>query len=217
MPPPLRVLVTGFEPFGGSAVNPSQQLIERLGADGVPGLDIATALLPVSGRAAASTLREALARTTPGAVVCLGEDGRRGTIAIERVALNLRDYRLPDNDGTIIEDQPVIADGPAARFATLPVRAIRDAINAADVPVQLSLSAGAFLCNEMLYVLLDELERTGNGAIGGFIHVPRLPEQCGPRDTDAPGAGAPDARAPSMPLETSLRGVTAALSVLVDS
>ena len=204
MTPPLRVLVTGFEPFGGSAVNPSEQLIEQLGASGVPGLDIATALLPVSGRAASTALLEAVAHTRPAAVVCLGEHGKRRTIAIERVALNLRDYRLPDNEGLIVEDEPVVAGGPAAHFSTLPVRAMREAVEAVDVPVHLSLSAGTFLCNEVLYVLLHELDRIAGSVLGGFIHVPRLPEQ------QASHGG----KAPSMPLATTLRGVTAALSTL---
>jgi pyroglutamyl-peptidase len=123
-------------------------------------------------------------------------------LSIERVALNLLDYTIPDNSGAQVKDEPIVPDGPAAYFISLPVREIRDAVQAAGVPAELSLSAGAFLCNQVLYTLLHHISVNKLPIKAGFIHMPALPEQV----IDRP------ASVPSMSMETMVRGVRAAIN-----
>jgi pyroglutamyl-peptidase len=165
-----RVLVTGFEPFDGSTVNPSQQLVEALSGD------LAKALLPVSYARAADELRRAIAETEPDVVICFGQaDGRTG-ISVERFAHNLDEATTTDNDAVAGSGAPIDAHGPAAYSSTLPVDEIVAALRARGIPAAPSRDAGGFLCNHVFYVLMGELEGRP-GARGGFIHVPLLPEQ----------------------------------------
>lgn len=194
----MRILLTGFEPFGGSALNPSQQVVEQLaGKTTVQGL-----VLPVDGQQAPQVLLRAVDSFRPQAVVCLGEASRRAVISIERVAINLLDYRIADNTGQIVTDLPVVPGGPAAHFVTLPVREMLRAVQAAGVPAELSLSAGAYLCNQVLYTVLHHL--AGSSVLAGFVHLPALPEQ----------VAAGSERMPSMSLEADLRAVRAILAVI---
>ena len=201
---PLRLLITGFEPFGGSTLNPSEQAVAALAQDPPPGLTITAAVLPVDRENGPAALLAALAAAQPQAVICLGEASRRPAISLERVALNLMDYRIPDNLGQTVTDEPIVPEGPAAYFSTLPLRAMLGAMLAAGVPAELSLSAGAYLCNQVMYTLLHHLAQTGQNIPAGFIHLPALPQQA---------ASAPVPYA-SMSLETTLTGLRAALSVL---
>lgn len=180
----MKVLITGFEPFGGSAVNPSQQLVDAL--DG----DVAKALLPVSYARAAGALRDAIAEHEPDVVICFGQaDGRTG-ISIERFAHNLDEATTTDNDEAPGSGAPIDPDGPAAYASSLPVDDIVAALRAEGIPAQPSRDAGGFLCNHVFYVLMRTL---GQSARGGFVHVPLLPEQALDKD------------AASMPLETLVR------------
>jgi pyroglutamyl-peptidase len=200
----MKLLLTGFEPFGGQTVNPSGRVVETLATHAIPGVDLHTAILPVDGERGPTTLLDAYQSTQPDAVICLGEAGRRMRISIERVAINLLDYRLPDNAGRQITDEPIIADGPAAYFCTLPVRALYQAVLDAGVPAELSLSAGTFLCNQVTYTLLHHLATHGRRCPAGFIHLPFLPEQ-------ATRESWPVA---SMSLDTMIRGLMAAIAAL---
>jgi pyroglutamyl-peptidase len=173
-----RVLVTGFEPFGGGTTNPSQRLVESL--DG----DIATALLPVSYARAADDLRRAVREARPDVVLCFGQaDGRTG-ISVERFAHNLDEATTTDNDSSSGSGTAIEPAGPAACASTLPVDEIVAALRVAGIPAQPSRDAGGFLCNHVFYVLLRLLEQERPDAIGGFVHVPLLPEQA--LDQDAP-------------------------------
>lgn len=200
------ILVTGFEPFGGSATNPSQQVALGLDRQTIGDCAIASAILPVDRLGGPQALIAAIDRHMPAAVVCLGEAARRPAVSIERVAINLMDYRIPDNLGEQVTDAPVAADGPDAYFSTLPVRAMYTAILAAGIPVELSLSAGAFLCNQVFYTGRHYVSSRMLAVPLGFIHLPALPEQ-------AALAPAPYA---SMSLETSQRAIRVALEVLAD-
>jgi pyroglutamyl-peptidase len=165
-----RVLATGFEPFGGSTVNPSQQLVEALDRD------IATALLPVSYARAADALREAVRAAEPDVVICFGQaDGRTG-ISIERFAHNLDEATTTDNDTAPGSGTPIDPGGPAAYASTLPVDELVAALRAEGIPAAPSRDAGGFLCNHVFYVLMGLLQARPQ-AIGGFVHVPLLPEQ----------------------------------------
>jgi pyroglutamyl-peptidase len=166
-----RVLATGFEPFGGSTVNPSQQLVRALGDA------ITTAILPVSYARAADALRRAVRETEPDVVVCFGQaDGRTG-ISIERFAHNLDEATTTDNDATPGSGTAIDASGPAAYASTLPVDALVGALRAEGIPTAPSRDAGGFLCNHVFYVLMGLLEAERPQAIGGFVHLPLLPEQ----------------------------------------
>ncbi len=200
----MTLLLTGFEPFGGSDVNPSEQAARALDGETVGGRRITTAILPVDRARGPECLLAAIQQHRPDAVVCLGLAAGRAVISVERVAVNLLDFTIPDNAGNQTVDQPITPGGPAAYFATLPVRAMVEAMRAAGVPAELSLSAGTFLCNQVMYTLLHAAAQEGLTRPGGFIHLPALPEQ-------AARAAAP---LPSMTLETILRGLRAALAVI---
>lgn len=201
---PTRVLVTGFEPFAGSRVNPSAEVASRLAGTAIAGIELSIEILPVVGVTAGKRLLAAIGRTRPDAVVLLGEHGESPAIHLERVALNLRDYRIPDNAGKVVTDRPIVAGGPDAIFATLPLRKMLAAVVGAGIPGVLSNSAGTFLCNEVLYVALHHLRSSRRPVPCGFIHVPSLPEQA---------VGSPRPR-PSMDAATTTRGVAAAIACL---
>lgn len=207
VPRRLVILVTGFEPFGGSDLNPSREVLPLLAAATIRGVDLRTAVLPVVGgsgrRAAPALLAAAVRRHEPSVLLCLGETGSRGEISIERVAINLRDYRIPDNAGRIVRDRPIVRNGPSALMTTLPVRRLLEAIRSTGAPCELSLSAGAFLCNEIMYHAL-RISRRGHIRAAGFIHLPRLPEQRPHRRRNAP----------SLSLERSRRALLAAIAAL---
>ncbi len=199
----MRVLLTGFAPFEGSARNPSQDVVRMLADDPPPGLLPATAVLPVSYAGALPALRAAIARAAPDVLLAIGLAGGRPHISVERIAINIDDARIPDNDGARRVDSPVIPGGPAAYFATVPIKAITAAIRAAGIPVLVSQSAGTFLCNHVFYHACHIAAASRPGMRVGFLHLPFLPEQV----CDRP-------EAPSMALATQLAGVRAALAAL---
>jgi pyroglutamyl-peptidase len=203
----MKLLLTGFEPFGGSSVNPSQEIVRALAGRHFPGVEIATALLPVDSERGPAEALLAVQTCRPDAVLSLGQANGRAVLSIERVALNLADYAMPDNAGTRAADQPVVTGGPAAYFVTLPVRALLAAVRAANIPAELSLSAGTFLCNQVLYAVLHHIAASGVPTRAGFIHVPSLPEQVANRPENS-------SRIPSMSLETMIAGVSAAITAI---
>lgn len=200
----MQLLLTGFEPFGGSEINPSEQVARALDGQAAGAYTICAEILPVDRQRGPERLLAAVTRLQPDAVICLGEASGRAVVSLERVAINLLDYRIADNAGNQVVDQPVVDGGPAAYFATLPLRAILPAVLEAGVPAEVSLSAGTFLCNQVMYTLLHHLAHHSPGVPAGFIHLPALPEQAAQA-----GKGAP-----SMSLETSLRAVRAAIAAM---
>ena len=183
------ILVTGFEPFGGSSENPSAVLAERLLASGHPDATVVGAVLPVIGGTGAGSARHLLDRLIdehrPDAVVCLGEAHLRGEVSVERIAVNLRDYRIADNAGVSAANEPVVPGSPDAWFTTLPVDAMVAGLRAAGIPAGRSLSAGTFLCNEVMFHALDHARRGGSAMLAGFVHLPQLESQHRVRPVDA--------------------------------
>jgi pyroglutamyl-peptidase len=163
-----RLLITAFEPFGGHEVNASWEAVKLL-AD-----DYDTRLLPCVFGAATDALWKAVEQVEPDVVLCTGLADDRAEISIERVAINLDDARIPDNAGAQPVDRPIVAHGPAAYFATIPVKACLAAVEAAGAPVGLSNSAGTFVCNHVLYGLLHGAAIRRPGLRGGFVHVPDM-------------------------------------------
>lgn len=205
---PLTVLLTGFEPFGGSATNPSQKLVERLAGRTIAGARVHAAVLPVVGGTGAGSAWAALAaeleRCRPDAAIAFGEAHTRGAVSLERLAINLRDDRIPDNAGVQLCDSPIVPGGPDALLATLPLRAMHSAVAQAGLPVELSTTAGTFLCNEAMYRLLLHARLHGWPARAGFVHLPQTPEQHATRPTHS---------AP-MPVEGMVRAVECMMEAL---
>ena len=191
-----KVLLTGFEPFGKATQNPSGEIVKQISGD-----NIVTAVLPVAYAQSAQRLLELIAEHNPDAVICLGQAEGRTQITPERIAVNLDDARLADNDGVTRTDQPIVVDGPVAYESTLPIKEFVTAITAAGIPAAVSLSAGAFLCNHIFYVAQDRLKDTK--VRSGFVHVPLMDEQAG----EFPGL-------PTMPLDQMVTAVRIMLEVL---
>ncbi|HML10931.1 MAG TPA: pyroglutamyl-peptidase I [Stellaceae bacterium] len=199
----MKALVTGFEPFDGDRVNPSFEALRllppRLGA-----LEVAHAVLPVVFGAALPALRASIAATAPDVVLCLGLAGGRSELSLERVAINIDDARIPDNAGNQPIDRPVVASGPAAYFATLPIKAAVVALRQAGLPAAVSNTAGTFLCNHVFYGLMHEAASGIRPFRGGFLHVPYLPSQAARQ----PGT-------PSMALKQIVEGIEIILATAV--
>lgn len=192
----MAILITAFAPFGGDALNASQEILKTL-PDVLGGVRLEKRLLPVSFRSAPQLALEAAERLRPEAIVCLGQAAGRDAVTPERVAVNLMDAAMPDNDGFQPVDEPVIPNAPAAYFSTLPVKAMAEAMRRLDVPARLSNTAGTYVCNALMYAMLHRAGKTPCG----FIHVPYLTEQ-GKEKT------------PSLSKESVLRGITACLQTL---
>ncbi len=168
-----RLLITGFDPFGGNAVNPAWQAVKEL-PDTVAGFSLCKLEIPtVFGLAAERVLARA-AEFRPDVILCVGLAGGRSAVTPERIAVNIRDARIPDNAGNQPRGQRCCPQGPAAYFATVPVEAMARAIREAGLPGMVSNSAGAFVCNDTLYLLLHHF--SGTDIRVGFIHVPRTPD-----------------------------------------
>jgi pyroglutamyl-peptidase len=178
------ILVTGFEPYGGLSSNPSHQAMERLDGASIAGLSVIGRGLPVALARIGPAIAAVLDDIDPAAVVSLGLSPGEAVIRIERLAVNLADFVLPDNDGHTHCDRPVIEDGPASLFSTLPVRAIEAACNGAGIPARLSLSAGSYLCNACLYRFLSLAAVRPRSPLCGFLHVPHTPEEVARRLAD---------------------------------
>ena len=169
-----KLLMTGFEPFGGEEINPSWEAVLRL-PDQINEYTLSKLRLPVEfGGAAESVLRVA-DEMHPDAILCIGQAGGRNAITPELVAINLRHAKIPDNAGYQPTDEPIIKDGNLAYFSTLPVRKMADAIQSAGIMSQVSYSAGAYVCNDLLYTLLSRFDGTQTRV--GFIHIPYSMEQ----------------------------------------
>lgn len=196
-----KILLTGFEPFGGEAINPSLELINRLQAESWNQLQVHTLKLPVVFGKAIEKLRVAVLEVDPDIVIGVGQAGGRTALSIERVAINVNDAPIADNEGNQPIDQMINSRGQVAHFSTLPVKKMMQAAQEAGVPAVVSNSAGTYVCNHLMYGILDLLK--GTKKLGGFIHIPFLPAQVVKKPTYA-----------SMALETMLRGLKAIIEAL---
>ena len=192
------VLLTGFAPFGGERVNPSWQAVSALQGARIAGHRVVARELPVLFGASVEALRAAIGEVKPALVLCVGQAGGRTQLSLERVAINVDDARIPDNAGAQPVDRPVVPRGPAAYFATLPIKAMLAELRAAGIPAEISQTAGTYVCNHVFYGLMHALRATGTR--GGFVHIPYAPEQA----AQHPGA-------PSLPVETVIAGLRVAL------
>lgn len=204
--PPARlvavknILLTGFEPFDGEAVNPSWELARALNGETIGGARVVAVQLACRFHVALAQLDEALARVRPVLALAIGQAGGRCDLSLERVAINVDDARIPDNGGAQPIDEPVVPDGPAAYFSTLPIKAIVAGLREAGCPASVSQTAGTFVCNHVFYGLQHRLR--GQDVRSGFMHIPYLPEQAARH----PGAA-------SLPLQTLIDGTRLAIEL----
>ena len=193
-----KILVTGFEPFGGLDTNASWEVVKRL-PSGIGDFQVFTLQLPVVFGLAAETVMQEASAIQPDIILCIGQASGRSAITPEYVAINLRNASSPDNQGFEPHDVPVVTDGPDAYFAALPVRQMAAAILQSGISAEVSYSAGTYVCNDLMYGLLHRYKNTG--ILTGFIHLPLLKEQ------------AVDGQ-PCVKLDDAVRAVTAAISIL---
>ena len=197
----MKALVTGFEPFGGDKINPSSLAVGKL-RKRIGSVVVHTPELPTSYAHSASVLRAAMEEVKPELVLCVGQAGGRTELCLERVAINVQDARIRDNDGKQPIDRPVVRDGPAAHFATLPIKACVAEMRKEGLPASVSNTAGTFVCNNVFYALMDMATRHPIAMRAGFMHIPYVPEQ-----VSRLGA------APSMALDDIVRGIEIILQV----
>lgn len=172
----MKVLLTAFEPFGGEKINPAQEAV-KLVKDNICGADIVKIDVPVVFDKAGKVVYEAMKKEKPDVVFCIGQAGGRFGITPERVAINLQDARIPDNDGQQPFDKKCFDDGAPAYFTLLPVKKMVENIKKANIPASVSYTAGTYVCNDLMYSVLYHIDKEFKGMKGGFMHVPYLNEQ----------------------------------------
>ncbi len=172
----MKLLITGFAPFGGEKTNPSWEAVQRL-PDSIDGSTILKEVLPVSFAHAGAAIIDLITTKKPDIVIAVGQAGGRSGITVERIAINVNDAELADNDGLVLTDTPCLKNGTAAYFSTLPVKEIIAAIRAEGIPAFISNSAGTYVCNHVMYHALHHCAVHSLPIKAGFIHVPYIPEQ----------------------------------------
>jgi pyroglutamyl-peptidase len=200
----VRILVTGFEPFGGQNLNPSWEVARALHGLQLQGAQVVAVQLPCVFAQALPALQQALMQHTPDIVLALGQAEGRCDLSVERIAINVMDARILDNAGAQPIDVPVIAGGPASYFSTLPIKSLVAGLRASGFPASVSQTAGTFVCNQVFYALQHTL--AGQGVHSGFVHLPLLPEQA---------AHWPGPSLPSWPVGLQIAAVKQALELLV--
>lgn len=207
----MKILVTGFEPFNGGNINPSEQIVYRLEAP--EGVELVKEILPVEFKLSTVRLRELFQTHQPDVVLSIGQAGGRAEISVERVAINIDSVKssngsklLPDNAGDMPIDEPIEADGAAAYFSTLPIWEMVEAIQAKGITAAVSNTAGTYVCNHVMYENLYQAAVQFPQMKAGFVHVPFLPEQIADR--------ADKNRLAAMPLEDMVSALQAVLEVL---
>lgn len=196
-----RILVTGFEPFGGETINPSWEVVKQLEGMIIDDCRVVTRQLPCVFGESLTVLNAAIDELNPAVVIAVGQAGGRVDITVERVGINVDDARIPDNRGQQPIDVAIVPDGPAAWFSSLPIKAMVAAMREKGIPASVSQTAGTFVCNHVMYGLLHKIGENAEMK-GGFIHIPYLPEQA-----------AAHAGAPSMAAQTVKEALEIAITV----
>ena len=199
----MKILVTGFDPFGGEPINPAIESVKRL-PDNIVGAEIIKLEIPTVRKKSLEKIEKAINEHNPDVILSIGQAGGRFDISIERVGINLDDFRIPDNEGNQIIDEPIFPDGENSYFVKLPVKAMVQNVQKNNIPASVSYTAGTFVCNHVLYGVLYLIEKKYEGKKSGFIHIPFLPQQVVDKRN-----------MPSMELNTIVKGLTAAIEAIV--
>ncbi|WP_022819247.1 pyroglutamyl-peptidase I [Fusobacterium russii] len=201
-----KILVTGFDPFGGEKINPALEIIKLLPSS-IEGNEIKVLEIPTVWRESIRVIEEEIKRFNPDFILSIGQAGGRTDISIERVAINIDDFRIKDNAGNQPVDEKIFEDGENAYFSTLPIKAIQKKIKDNKIPASISNSAGTFVCNHVFYGLRYLTEMKYKNIKAGFIHIPYLPEQVIDKDNSIG----------SMSLETILKGIELAIKAIFEN
>lgn len=201
----MKILVTGFDPFGGETVNPAIETVKRL-PDAIAGAQIIKLEVPTVCHKSLRVIDEAIKAFDPDVVLSIGQAGGRPDITVERVGINVDDCRIPDNEGNRIIDEPIFAGGPDAYFVTLPIKAMVQKIRAKGIPASVSNTAGTFVCNHVTYGVCHLIALKYPGKRSGFIHIPFLPQQVVDKKN-----------MPSMSQEMMVEAVAAAIEAIVEA
>lgn len=196
----MKIIVTGFDPFGGETINPSIECVKALPE--IEGVELIRLELPTVFKESAKRLNEVINDVKPDAVLSVGQAGGRAGITMERIAINVDDARIPDNISQQPIDEAIQLDGEAAYFTTLPIKRIVKAIREAGISAEVSNSAGTFVCNHIMYQALFAATKADKPFKAGFMHIPFIPEQT----TDKP----------SLPLEESTKALQIAIETIRD-
>lgn len=199
----MKLLLTGFDPFGGEPINPAWETVKRV-SDQVGDVEVVKLMVPTVFYKSIDTVAAAIEKEKPDAVLCIGQAGGRFDLTPERVAININDARIPDNEGNQPLDGPVFEDGETAYFATLPIKAMAEEIRKAGVPASVSNTAGTYVCNHLMYGVLYTLANKYPDVRGGFMHVPFITSQVINRKPIAP----------SLSLEQIVTGIEAAVKAI---
>ena len=199
----MKILVTGFDPFGGEPINPAIESVKRL-PDNIAGAEIIKLEIPTVRKKSLEKIEKAINEHNPDIILSIGQAGGRFDISIERVGINLDDFRIPDNEGNQIIDEPIFPDGENSYFVKLPVKAMVQNVQKNNIPASVSYTAGTFVCNHVLYGVMYLIEKKYKGKKSGFIHIPFLPQQVVDKRN-----------MPSMELNTIVKGLTAAIEAIV--
>lgn len=200
----MKILVTGFDPFGDDIINPAIEAVKRLPKE-VNGAEIIPLEIPTVFGKCADVVRIAIEKEQPDYVLNIGQAGGRFALTPERVAINIDDARIPDNENNQPIDVAIQEDGAPAYFSRLPIKAMVSYIKEEKLPAEVSNSAGTFVCNHIMYQTLYMTQTDFPHIKAGFMHIPFLPEQV----TQRPNT-------PSMALDDIVHGITAALRAIVD-
>lgn len=199
----MKILVTGFDPFGGEPINPALEAVKGL-ADTINGAEIIKLEIPTVFGKSAEVVKAAMEKHHPDVVLNIGQAGGRFAISPERVAINIDDARIPDNEGNQPVDIAIQEDGAPAYFTQLPIKAMVTQMKAAGIPANVSNTAGTFVCNHIMYQVQYLIEKEYPAVKGGFIHVPYIPEQVIEK-----------AGQPFMSLTDMTKGLTAAIEAII--
>lgn len=172
----MKILLTGFDPFGGEKINPAQEAVNMV-SDNINGAEVIKLIIPTVYEKSLKVIEEAIIKHKPDVVISIGQAGGRYDITPERVAININDFRIKDNEGNQPIDEVIRADGDAAYFSNLPLKAIVKHLNENGIPSTLSNTAGTFVCNHVMYGVLYMINKKYPNIKGGFVHIPYITSQ----------------------------------------
>lgn len=200
----MKILLTGFDPFGGESINPSWEVVRRI-PEKIENAEIKGIQIPTVFQKSFEVLKKEIESFNPDVVICVGQAGGRQGITPERIAINVDDARIADNEDNQPIDFPIQKDGESAYFSTLPIKAMVEKMTASGFPASVSNTAGTFVCNHIMYQVLYYASKSHSSLKAGFIHVPFLPEQVKEKN-----------QYPSMKLEEMVEALTICVETVID-